>query len=135
MIKISINAIREERRKDMDIKGSTKKMRETAQEVMGKLKTIEKVRIDVKTEKREVNFVFHKSEAKKVYLSGDFNNWNTQSHPMKMSGNGRWTRTMKLPPGLYEYGFFVDGSWAHDLPCSEMVTNPFGTHNCIMRVE
>jgi len=34
----------------------------------------------------------------------------------------------------YEYKYFVDGDWASDRSCSELVSNPFGTTNCVISV-
>ncbi|MBI4689320.1 MAG: isoamylase early set domain-containing protein [Nitrospirae bacterium] len=119
----------------MDIKRGTKKVKETAQKVVEKIRKAEEGKITVKSYEREVNFVFHKPDAKRVYLAGDFNNWDTGSLPMRMSKDGTWSKTLKLAPGQYQYGFMADGNWIKDMPCSEIVANPFGTYNCVMRVE
>ncbi len=51
--------------------------------------------------------------ARKVSLVGSFNNWDTAKNPMQWV-NGRWTTSMDLPPGSYEYKFVVDGIWFND---------------------
>jgi len=82
----------------------------------------------------EVEFTFHAPEAKKVCIAGKFNDWNTRSMPMKKGKDGTWRLKLKLSPGKYEYKYFVDGAWASDLSCSELVPNPFGTENCVISV-
>lgn len=51
--------------------------------------------------------------AKKVFISGTFNNWSTSQTPMKFMGNG-WMIDLKLSPGKYAYKFIVDGRWKTD---------------------
>jgi 1,4-alpha-glucan branching enzyme len=83
---------------------------------------------------RVKDFTFYGPEAKTVYLSGNFNAWNTKSHPMKKGPDGIWRLSVKLPEGRHEYKFFVDGSWAQQLPCSTTAFNPYGTYNCVIGV-
>ncbi len=119
----------------MDIREGTKKMKKAAKEAVGKIKKVEKEVLAAKSQEREIKILFDNGRAKEVYLSGDFNNWDTTSLPMKKGRDGVWSRTLKLAPGQYQYGFFADGTWVKDLPCSEIVMNPFGTYNCVIRVE
>jgi 1,4-alpha-glucan branching enzyme len=84
---------------------------------------------------REVEFTYHAPDAKKVYMAGTFNDWNTKSLPMKKDKDGTCKVKVKLAPGKYEYKYFVDGAWAQDLPCADLAPNPFGTFNCEMRIE
>lgn len=84
--------------------------------------------------KRGVKFVFHASDAREVYLTGEFNGWDTRSLPMEKSNGGEWQAEIDLAPGRYEYNFYVDGAWVQDPACNERVVNPFGTQNCIVQV-
>ncbi len=102
-------------------------------EVKGEKKTKGKI-VETGGEK-EVQFVFEGPEANQVYLVGEFNQWNTQSIPMKKDKKGIWKKKMKLAPGRYEYQFLVDGNWTPDVSCPEVVTNSFGTRNCVLRVD
>jgi 1,4-alpha-glucan branching enzyme len=52
-------------------------------------------------------------EAKKVVLTGSFNNWNTDEMLMEKTPGG-WKLPFALSPGNYEYKFIVDGSWITD---------------------
>jgi 1,4-alpha-glucan branching enzyme len=55
-----------------------------------------------------VDFEITAPGAKRVTLSGDFNNW--KSMPLSdADGDGRWTVSLTLAPGRYLYAFAVDG--------------------------
>lgn len=85
--------------------------------------------------RKTMEFSFQAPEAKEVFVAGEFNQWDAQSMPMKKGKNGNWKIKTSLPPGRYEYKFFVDNQWVEDLPGTELVPNPFGTQNCVLRVE
>jgi 1,4-alpha-glucan branching enzyme len=82
----------------------------------------------------EVEFTCHAPAARKVCIAGNFNAWNASSMPMKKEKDGAWRIKLKLSPGKYEYKYFVDGAWASDQSCSELVPNPFGTDNCVISI-
>ena len=66
-----------------------------------------KVRSKKDIKRRKITFEFESSDAKKVILMGDFNNWNPKKHPMKKDGNGIWTKAVMLFSGKYEYKFLI----------------------------
>lgn len=82
----------------------------------------------------EVEFTYRAPEARKICIAGKFNAWNTSSTPLKKGRDGTWRIKLKLSPGQYEYKYFVDGAWASDQSCAELVPNPFGTNNCVISV-
>jgi 1,4-alpha-glucan branching enzyme len=84
---------------------------------------------------RKIEFSFNFPEAKEVFLAGDFNGWDLRSIPLQRSGKGAWETKLNLPPGRYEYKLMVDGAWVQDFGSTEMVSNPFGTHNSVLRVK
>ena len=84
---------------------------------------------------RKVEFSLDFPEAKEVFLAGDFNGWDPQALPLRKNGKGSWEAELNLLPGRYEYKLRVDGSWVQDLGCAETVSNPFGTNNCVLRIE
>jgi 1,4-alpha-glucan branching enzyme len=53
------------------------------------------------------------SKAKKVFVSGSFNDWSTMQNPMQANDSG-WTVTLGLKPGKYSYKFIIDGKWTND---------------------
>jgi 5'-AMP-activated protein kinase regulatory beta subunit len=85
--------------------------------------------------KKRVSFSLSAPDAEVAFLAGDFNDWNPDSHPMKRDKKGIWKVSLGLPPGTYQYRFLVDGKWQNDPNCSDSVVNPFGTFNCLRRVE
>jgi 1,4-alpha-glucan branching enzyme len=103
---------------------------------MAALETVKKIKESTgkAASMKQIEFTFRASAAKKVYLAGTFNDWNTKSMPMKKSKDGTWRIMLKLSPGRYEYKYFVDGMWAQDVPSTESTPNPFGTKNCVIDV-
>jgi hypothetical protein len=51
--------------------------------------------------------------AKRVFLSGNFNEWSTLKGLMKKADGG-WLLDIKLDPGVYEYKYIIDGHWTTD---------------------
>ena len=88
-----------------------------------------------KSIEKTVEFTFLAPEARKVFLAGEFNSWDTQSLPMKKSKGGIWKTKVKLSPGRHEYKFFADDAWVESLPGVEQVPNPLGTRNFIVWVK
>jgi 1,4-alpha-glucan branching enzyme len=82
----------------------------------------------------DVQFICVARGAKKIFVAGTFNDWNTTSLPMKKGKDGAWKLTIKLPSGTYEYKYLVDGAWAEDVTGSDTVPNYVGTRNRIMNV-
>jgi 1,4-alpha-glucan branching enzyme len=83
---------------------------------------------------REVQFICNARGAKKIFVAGTFNDWNTSELPMKKEKDGTWKLTIKLPSGRYEYKYFVDSKWAEDLVDGETVPNYYGTRNQVVSV-
>jgi 1,4-alpha-glucan branching enzyme len=93
------------------------------------------MKTSIKKEKsKKVNFSLLAPHAESVNVVGDFNNWNTISHPMKKDKKGLWKISLNLDSGTYQYRFFVDGEWQSDPNCMDCVENPFGTLNCVKKV-
>jgi len=71
-----------------------------------------------------------------VCLAGTFNSWNPQRHQMKDTRkNGKYTITLMLPKGEYEYKFVINGNWVVDPECQDWVRNLYGTLNSVKKVE
>jgi len=60
-----------------------------------------------KTKKTEFSLLA--PSAQRVFLSGDFNQWDLSSHPLRRDKNGMWKISLNLNPGQYGYRFLVDG--------------------------
>lgn len=85
------------------------------------------------TGRKRVRFQIEGSRESTVYVSGSFNDWNPQGKKLRFE-DGVHSITMLLPPGQYEYKFFVDGAWCVDPKCSEWVRNDFGSLNSVIAV-
>ena len=88
-----------------------------------------------KTKTKKVPFEFVAPDAQKVFLAGNFNNWDTGASLMKKDKKGIWKTTVSLTPGRYEYRFLNDGRWENDPACCDCVPNEFGSQNCVKIVE
>jgi 1,4-alpha-glucan branching enzyme len=84
--------------------------------------------------RQKVTFSLENAEAKEVFLSGDFNNWRPEKHPMRKDKSGKWKKQLMLSPGNYEYKFLVDGQWKEDPENDRLHPNCFGTYNNIINV-
>ena len=75
-------------------------------------------------------------EAERVYIVGEFNDWNQQATPMKRLKSGDWTVTLELEPGReYRYRYLIDGTcWENDRFADDYVPNPFGSEDSVIRV-
>jgi hypothetical protein len=68
---------------------------------------------------------------KKVFLAGNFNDWNPSDpkYLMTDAGNGAWTITIKLLPGAYQYKYVADGQWIKDPYSPSDAPDGFGGRN------
>lgn len=58
---------------------------------------------------KPINFYCVAPDAQDVFLTGDFNDWDPISHPMKRQPDGRWLLQVHLSHGHHHYLFLVDG--------------------------
>jgi 1,4-alpha-glucan branching enzyme len=84
--------------------------------------------------KRRVTFTFIAPWAQKVSLVGNFNQWRYDKHPMKKNRDDRWSKTIYLMPGTYEYKYWVDGQWMIDERNLDRCRNCFGTRNNLITI-
>lgn len=73
--------------------------------------------------------------AQKVFLAGDFNNWDPTARRMKRvrRGEDSFVAWIDLEPGRYEFKYVVDGKWCC-CPSSERVPNALGDENSVIEV-
>ncbi|MGD0918602.1 MAG: isoamylase early set domain-containing protein [Thermodesulfobacteriota bacterium] len=84
-----------------------------------------------KPKTKKVRFSLYAPEAERVFLAGDFNHWDVNNLLLKRNNKGTWEAIVTLPPGKYEYRFWVDGVWHDDPNAHERVENLFGSQNCV----
>jgi len=76
--------------------------------------------------------------ADRVFLVGDFDNWNETSHPMIVDrDDGTWYLTLELDRGKkYQFRYLVNGrEWHNDWKADEYVPNPYGGTNSVVFTE
>ena len=97
--------------------------------------------VTVKAKKRSAKkttpsteFKLFAPDANEVYVTGDFNDWNTSELKARKFKDGTWKKSVKLKPGQYEYLFLVDGEWWTDPKNVTSIINQFGTENSVIIV-
>ena len=83
------------------------------------------------------NFTFHLkgyNNVRKVFLAGDFNNWNPGLYTMKHEGD-EWVFSVHLSAGKHLYKFNIDGEWIKDPANKLWEQNEYGTGNSVLWVE
>lgn len=90
-----------------------------------------------------VNSVFFKTntvftlngfaDARRVYLSGSFNDWQERSLQMQETGNG-WQLPLYLADGTHTYRYIVDGRWMADPGNKDKFPNEFNDFNSVVRI-
>jgi 1,4-alpha-glucan branching enzyme len=83
--------------------------------------------------RKAVRFALAQPAASSVFLSGEFNDWNSAILPLTRDPEGVWSTEIDLLPGTHAYLFVVDGNWVPD-PHAQSVPNPFGGSNSIIEV-
>lgn len=68
------------------------------------------------------------TDAKKVEIAGDFNDWQRNEFYMEKTHDG-WTFSYLLAPGNYQYKFIVDGNWMTDPGNPSIVNDGKGNMN------
>jgi hypothetical protein len=86
-------------------------------------------------EQPAVRFVFVAPQAARVAVTGGFANWDPEGIPMRSEGDGRWVAEVRLPPGVHQYVFVVDGTeWRPDPNATSQVDDGFGQQNSVLLV-
>lgn len=77
-----------------------------------------------------VRFAYSPKESvKKVFLAGSFNDWKPVS--MSKQKSGQFVKNLKVPTGIHEYKFIIDGVWSHDPDHDNHAHNALGTLNSL----
>ena len=87
---------------------------------------------------REVVIEYRDSEAGDVRIAGDFNGWVPDRGVLsRVQAEGRtrvWVKVLTLPPGTYQYRYFVDGEWKVDPSNQQSSPGPMGQTNSVLHV-
>jgi hypothetical protein len=74
------------------------------------------------------------TNAKKVALTGNFNDWDPDEIWMKRTETG-WIVSYVLGPGNYQYKFVVDGEWVTDTANTSVVDDKKGNQNSFLVIK
>ena len=80
--------------------------------------------------------VSHHVWADSIALVGEFNGWDTHSHPLhRTRDDGEWHISLDLQTDrAYRFRYLVDGSeWMDDDHADGTIANPFGGFDSIVR--
>ncbi|WP_428267905.1 glycogen-binding domain-containing protein [Haliangium sp.] len=81
----------------------------------------------------EVRFNFKPTgRVKKIFLAGNFNGWNPSNDAYLLSdedGDGIYSISIELEPGVYQYKFVIDGRWTKDPNSPAAHPDGFGGQN------
>ncbi|MCK5684142.1 isoamylase early set domain-containing protein [bacterium] len=104
--------------------------------ILGKKKAYEEEEEEFFWENKNITLSYENPDAKEVAIAGDFNNWDTTSDKMVNLGEGKWTITLNLKPGRYEYKLVIDDStWIADPNAKEFVDDGYGGQRSVLVVE
>lgn len=82
-----------------------------------------------------VQFMYVAPEAGTVTVAGDFNDWSGEEYRLEdPDGDGIWTGSLPIAPGLHKYMFVVDGEWTTDPEADRYVDDGFGNRNALIEV-
>jgi hypothetical protein len=71
--------------------------------------------------------------ADRIYVVGDFNDWNATATPLRQERDGVWRAVVDLPVGPhYEFRYLIDGRWSTDLHADGCVPNAHGSSNSVV---
>jgi hypothetical protein len=96
----------------------------------------EKTTLAVRGDRVPVVLALRSPEARSVAVIGSFNGWQAEKcEPRTLDGETRWTVTLLLPSGRYEYAFVVDGKKIVPDPGAGLhEEDGFGNQNAILLV-
>lgn len=74
--------------------------------------------------------------ADRVYVVGDFNDWDRQRTPLYQGRDGVWRVEVDLPCSQrFQFRYYVDNHWLTDNHADGMTDNPYGTQNSIVETD
>lgn len=89
------------------------------------------VKIKKLKNKAWVSFYF-KTDAKEVYIKGNWNNWEKEKMKKKKDGNFYIRKSLPLNK-TFEFGYLADEKWFFDKTC-ETVDSPFNSKNSVLKL-
>ena len=80
-----------------------------------------------RNDKGSVTFQYFGTRGQRVYIYGDFNNWDPYMYRLEEKpGSGAYSCRLRLSPGTYRYKFIVDGTSLPDPLNDDRILDSFG---------
>ncbi len=71
--------------------------------------------------------------ADRIFLVGDFNQWDNQATPMQQDRDGVWRAVVDLKWGEQaQFRYLIDGQWRTDYHSDGSAQNTFGSENSVV---
>jgi len=76
-------------------------------------------------------------DPKKVFLVGEFNEWDLELTRMKRVKGGIFSVSLELPLGtIYQFRYFIDGSWwENDDAADYYLPSPYDSDNSVVVID
>lgn len=69
----------------------------------------------------------------RAWVCGEFNDWSTESTPLRREPDGSLVATVALEPGSYRFRYYLgDGAWENDWAADAYVPNDYGSDDSIV---
>jgi 1,4-alpha-glucan branching enzyme len=75
------------------------------------------------------------ADAKHVFVTGDFADWDPEGMAMELDAEGVWRASVDLEEGDHLYKFVVDGTWMADPDNPDSVDDGYGGKNSVAHVQ
>ncbi|WP_291867104.1 isoamylase early set domain-containing protein [Maribacter sp.] len=84
----------------------------------------------------KVTFTVPASEAKKVEVVGDFNNWKPKGAALKKLKNGTFKGALNLPKeSTFEFKYLIDGAYVNEIEADRYQWNEYaGSENAVLEL-
>jgi hypothetical protein len=79
-------------------------------------------------------FTYYQKGLQSISLEGDFNDWKADSTSLTEVSPGVWSVSLRLPPGVYEYQFILNGKQRVADPTMPQASSEFGSPNSVVTV-
>ncbi len=84
---------------------------------------------------KKVRFELAAEPGSQVFVAGTFNNWSPTANALKDNpDSGHYKTALRVPAGIHEYKFVVNGVWSSDPKCLDWTPNDCGSLNSVLDV-
>jgi len=79
-------------------------------------------------------FTYYQKGLKSISVVGEFNDWDADATALTEVSPGVWSVSLRLPPGVYEYQFILNGTQRVTDPTMPQTSSDFGSPNSVVKV-